>query len=182
MIASLKIAAKHESIYRSAAIALHEATGEGSIPVLEKQLQAIADGVKQQGLGPIERAEVIRLFVFRRLPVETYALALKNVAILSIITDVEPHTVAAFVADVYRLFDHLKPGERDAAMNLVYLAIRMSAVPPHDFLKAFQHSRSIALSKSLAPMDYFTELREALEAGIAPEQTGEYLEERLQAR
>jgi hypothetical protein len=177
LIASVKLAGKSESIYRQAAVALVEdftKTRE-----TEKVLRAIGEKREYGILGPIERAEVIRLFVFRKLPLDVMPTALRFVANLSVITRIEFLTVADFIADVYRIFEITTPGHVEVVIDLVYNAIRRTAAPPADFFIAFAHSRRLVLTGALDPFSFFPALQTALEAGVKAEAVGEYLERRL---
>lgn len=176
IIASMKLAMKSESIFRQAALAY--ASDVTQAAVIEAQLRSVADNRSIQGLGPIERAETIRLFVFRKLPLEVMPAGLKAVAMLSVIMQLPHLTVAQFVADVYRLFDATNSITGEIIIDLVYRTIRESAAPPVDFITAFQNSRRLVLSKSLDADTFFAELQNALESGVPAESMADYLTSR----
>jgi hypothetical protein len=94
MISSVRIASKQESIYRQASLALADDGMNSSL--IEKQLQSIGKASMKIALGPVERAEVIRVFAFRRLSLTVMEAGLKAVAMLSIITEVNSLVVARF--------------------------------------------------------------------------------------
>lgn len=178
MISSIRLAAKSESIYRQAALALAP-SADVSGPV-ESQLKEIGADKTLRSLGPIERAEVIRLFAFRRLPMGMISPALKAVEILSVITQIEHQVVAKFIADVYRVFDFATPADHVGVLDTLFVTLRESAVPPVDFFTGFDASRHLILSRAINPTKFFGLLREALESGVAPAETAHYLAKSLE--
>lgn len=167
MIASVKIAAKSESIYRQAAIAYTES--EEKQPEVEKRLHQIGDDRAIQGIGPIVRAETLLLFSYRKIPLEVMPVALKAVAMLSVITQIDSKIMAVFVADVFKVFDFVEPLLQGKIIDIVYHTLQRSAVPPADFIRGFENSRHLVLSRSVGPMEFFDALKKALETGAAPE-------------
>jgi hypothetical protein len=83
------------------------------------------------------------------------------------------------LADAYRIFEATTKEQGETILEILHQTIRLSAVPPSDFMIAFEHSRRLVLSRSIDAVTYFTDLRIALEAGVAPEDMGEYLSSRL---
>jgi hypothetical protein len=73
------------------------------------------------------------------------------------------------------MFKASADGRYHRLLDQIYETIRRSPVAPTEFIKAFKHSRRIALSHSYSPEAYFALLTEALEKGIAPEDVYEYL-------
>jgi hypothetical protein len=171
MIASIKIAARSESIYRQAAIALSDRDLETA--EAEKQLQAIASDRLTEGLGPIERAEVLRLFAFRKLPMDAMHDALHAVAILSVITQIDHMKVAVFVADAVKVFESRTAASQSELTDLLYQSIKDSAVPPADFIVGFESARHLILSGTIEPLAFLEQLRRALEVGVKPESVAE---------
>jgi hypothetical protein len=173
LISSIRIASQTENIYRQASLAMADATSDSYL--IEKELKAIGESANKASLGPIERAETIRVFAFRKMPLSIMEAGLKAVGMLSVITEIEPKVVSNFIADVYRIFDASTTEQVEMIMEVVYQTIRQSAAPPRDFMVAFEHSRRLVLSRSMEAPSYFIELRRALDAGVAPEVMGEYL-------
>ena len=83
LISSLKLASRSESLYRQAAIATCDRNFE--VKAMEKLLQEIGKDRSIEGLGPIEKAETLLIFAYRKLPIESQSNALKAVSILSVI-------------------------------------------------------------------------------------------------
>lgn len=178
IISSVRIAAQQEDIYRQASLALADNVAES--PVIEAQLKQIGQHSTYATLGPIQRAEAIRLFVFRRIPLEFIGSALNAVETLSVITDIDHKTISAFVADIYKVFDSVLPDIHQGVTDHIYLILRRSAVPPIDFIRAFGYSRWVVLSRILGPLEYFEQLKEALESGVAPETVGDYFRNKFE--
>lgn len=177
IIASIRIASRSESIYRQAALAYADKPEDSM--VIEKQLIEIGGTSEAEGLGPIERAHAIRLFCFRKLPLEAQPAALKGVAMLSVITQIDSNAIASFVTDVFKAFNFAGSGMYDRIIDIVYLHLRQSAVPPQDFIKGFENSRRLLLGNEVAPLKYFRSLQDALELGIPPEQIVDHLGPKL---
>jgi len=167
VISSIKIAARSESIYREAAIAM--SSDDSEITVVEKRLQAIAADPSMQGLGPIERAEVLRLFSFRKLPLDAMPEALKATNILSVITQIDHMQVAVFVADAFKVFEPAGMDLRGKLADILYGSIKGSAVPPSDYIRGFECARHLVLSGTVEPIDFLERLQRALESGVRPE-------------
>lgn len=177
LISSVRVSNKAESIYRQASLTMADEVADSFL--IEKELRAIGEASNNVSLGPIERAEVIRVFAFRKLPISVMQAGLKSVGMLAVITEIEPKTVANFIADVYRIFDATTSAQGEMIMGIMHQTIKRSAVPPRDFMAAFEHSRRLVLSRTVDAPSYFAELQLALDAGVTPEMMGEYLSSRI---
>lgn len=175
LISSIKIASQVESIYRQASLTM--ASSDSFL--IEKELKAIGEAADKVSLGPVERAEAIRIFAFRKLPISIMAAGLKSVGMLSVITGIDSKIVSNFIADVYRIFSADTTEQAQLILEVIHQTIRESAAPPADFMAAFDHSRRLVLSRSIDASNYFAELQFALDAGVAPEMMGEYLSSRI---
>jgi len=164
LIASVKIAAKNEDIYRQAAIRL---VGAGSSPrPTEKQLRDIASKSELKMLGPIERAEIIRTFAFRGLSIDLFKSGLRATEILSVITKCDIQTVALFVSDFFLSFQPLDDGEANTITDTLNFSIRNTPVPPEEYFAAFEKTRRLIVSKSVEPGEFLTDLQECLSQGV----------------
>lgn len=178
LISSIKLAAKSEGLYRQAAIALSDNSYQ--VSQTEKELKKIGDDNTVDGLGPIERAETLLIFSYRKLTKEVMPSALKAVAILSVITQLQPKIIAAFVADAYKVFDSAFPEQQEQLVDILYKNIKESPVTPQDFIDAFKLSRRLILNKSIAPTTYLELLRQSLETGTPPDEVIEYIERNIE--
>lgn len=173
IISSMQLASKIEMILLNAAQSFDtENTKE-----VEKQLQEISNDTSIKTLGPIKRAEVIRLFAFRNLPISLMKPALKSVEILSTITQVEHEAMALFVADVYKVFGDSSDEYYQAFLDKIYKTIRNTPVSPKEFIHAFQASRRLVFSERIPVDTYLQKLTRALESGIPSDEVYEYLRE-----
>src|SRR5207253_5471934 len=107
---------------------------------------------------------------------------LKAVAMLNVITDIDLNSVARFVADVYRIFDARTAEQGEIILNILLRTIRLSAVPPADFIAAFEQSRRLVLSRSVDAATYFASLQIALDAGVPPSNMNDYLSSQIPPR
>ena len=175
LISSVRLAADVEETYTDAALAIDADHSQQ----LMKELRSIEKKAKTEMLGPTERAEVIRLFAFRKLPIPSMQYGLQAVEMLSTITKVDHESVASFVVDIYKVFES-EPGPLyKTLLDQVYENIREARVSPSEFIDAFCNSRSIALSREIDPEEYLAELRSALDRGIPPSEVYEFLIGRL---
>jgi hypothetical protein len=173
LLSSLKLASKSEEIYRQAAIAICSHNSE--VDEIEKKLQKISNESSIEGLGPIQRAEVILLFSYRKLPIESQVGALRAVSILSIITQLDHKQIASFISDAYKAFEFEIPKEQEKLVDILYESIKSSPVSPEEFIKGFQKSRRFVLSKKLKPKSYLELLKNLLASGVAPEEIDQHI-------
>ena len=165
LISSLKLAAKNEDVYRQAALRL---AGPGPcLKDTEDRLKRIGEKTDPRMLGPLERAEIIRTFAFRNLPIELFASGLAAAELLSVITKCKVHAVSIFVADFFQSF---KPdGELEACQitDLLYDSICKTPVPPEEYFAAFEKSRRLILSGTIGPKVFLDDLRQCLACGVS---------------
>ncbi len=173
LLSSLKLASKSEAIYRQASIAI--SNHNSKVDEIEKKLQKISNESSIEGLGPIQRAEVILLFSYRKLPIESQAGALRAVSILSIITQLDHKQIASFISDAYKAFEFETPQEQEKLVDILYESIKSSPVSPEEFIKGFQKSRRFVLSKKLKPKSYLELLKNLLASGVAPEEIDQHI-------
>jgi len=173
LISSVKLAAEKEEIYADAARSIDP----GRSGEVRKQLEQVGEDKFIRMLGPIKRAEVIRLFAFRKIPLASMQYGLRAVETLSTVTRVDHEIVAEFVVDVYKMF-RSTPGPRyQNLLDRTYEIIRDTPVSPGEFIAAFKDSRHLALSGAIDPETFFRHLQKALDQGVAPEEVCEYLRE-----
>ena len=168
VISSIKLAADSEIIYKQAALSVSEFGKDTN--VLVKDLQQIGQkGTQLRQLGPIARAEIIRLFAYRKIPIDAMKDLLSSVEVLSVVTRVDYKDVTLFMADTYRMTQSDPSKQYHFTINSIIDIIRSSAVPPEDFIKAFNLSKRLILLKIMTPEIYFIKLKENLEGGVAPD-------------
>jgi len=171
LISSVRLASSREDLYTQAALSLTSPDDYLSMGAAIKAVAEAADCL----LDPIERAEVIRIFAYRKLPVRSMGSALEAVDKLSTISRVEPKRVASFVSDVYRVFDPADEDVAAALLDRLYSLIRTSPAAPQEYFEAFDQSRRLILSEKLDSEVFFDALGRGLAAGIPPTEVYEYM-------
>lgn len=175
LFVSVKHAADEEAIYRHAAQAIGAEDSEG----IERQLRAIARDCDLPILGPIERAETLRLFAYRRVPIEAMGANLTSVGIISAISRIEHQTVASYVVDVWRMFESRHSMGEEALRDKAFLAMRDSGVSLLEFLEAFHQSRRLVLDEGIDVELYLGSLTQATANGVPASEMYEHLKTAL---
>ena len=168
IISSIKIAAKQEEIVRDTALRL---VGSGSeLSTTEEQLEKIIDGPKLKMHGPIERAKVLRTFVYRGLAIDQLQAALRAAIEISVITRCDFQTVASFVADFFLSFQPKTNREAIRITDLLNDSIRATPVLPEEYFTAFQKSRRLVVSQFLDPKTFLDDIQHCLSLGVPVEE------------
>ncbi len=165
IIGSVKLAARMEEVISDAA---YFAFGSRA-KVHQAELKAIAEDKTVTMLGPVEKAEVLRVFAFRKLQTRSMPSGLKATEVLSTVTGADHESIAHFVADIEKMFGADSRDRYSRFLTRVPDVIRESPVSPSDFIRAFQDSRHLALSGKLSPEEYFDKLQQTLESGTRPD-------------
>jgi hypothetical protein len=166
LIASIKIAAKNEEIIRQATLRL---VGSGIMfEETEKRLLDIAKRTELDRLGPIERAEVIRTFAFRGVPIDLFRAGLFAIQNLRILTKADLESISLFVADFFLAFSPTDEQSASAIAEKLYQAIHDTPVPPEEFFAAFKKGRRLIRSQSIEPTEFLRRLQEQLSRGVDP--------------
>ena len=166
LISCVKLHSKIEEIYRMAALRL-VTDGEDYVPI-EKQLRRISSSKCLKMLGPIEKAEIIRIFAFRNLPINLFAPCLKAVEMLTVITKVDIKTIALFFSDFFLTFDCDSNADTRDLVDELYDVIKVVPVPPEDFFLAFEKSRRLLVSQTIPLIIFLDGLKECLTSGVSP--------------
>ncbi|MEP7010806.1 MAG: hypothetical protein ABJC13_10820 [Acidobacteriota bacterium] len=182
LISSVRIATEVESIYVQGAIALGDPSDAESIKQAERVLRAVGKRNQRGDLNPVERAQILRLFAFRRIPVEVMDAGLSAVATLSIATHTEPLIAAKFITDVTRAIEDVQAEDLAASLALLVGTIRDCGAAPEEFFRAFESSRHLLLARILPIAELLSQVKIALEAGVHCEAVGSYLRDGLRGR
>lgn len=175
LASSIRAASQLETIYLNAAAALAGHSDPAAIKAMELVLRKVAADYKGYLLGGKEKAEAIRVFAFRRLPLEVFPSGLSAVDTLSTALQLDAIAVANLVCDVTKAFEGIDASNLPRSLATFTSTLNNTAAPPSDFVEAFTNSRHLLLGRRLSPDDYFIGLKDALESGVAPAQTGDYL-------
>lgn len=173
LASSIKIAERVEFIYTEAVVSI----GASNIESMRTQLQQIGRETDINMLGPVEKAEIIRLFAFRKLPVNIMKSGLQRAALLATVTQVSYLPMAAFVADIYRLSQTISNADYERLLSDAQQIIRECPVSPSEVIDAYNASRRIVLSGKMNVDAYFDKLRNAIVQGVPPEEVVDYIQE-----
>lgn len=164
LAASVGIAKDAESIYIQAANFAKQQDRHATKDSLEKLVKQ----AKVRILGPLARAECVRMLVYRNFPLEQVPAALESIERLSVITGL-PHTdVASYVVILYPLASATGLGFARLD-DLFYTALRDSAATPEEFFEAVRVTRSLVLSRQMDLDEYLKELSDLLGLGLSPD-------------
>jgi hypothetical protein len=181
LIASVRMHAEVEATYLQGAFALGDPSDTASIKQAERTLRAIGEKYRDRGggLNPVERAQILRMFAFRRIPLSVMPSGLSAVGTLSTATYTEPLLVAKFVTDVTKAIEGTQADHLEESLVLLVSTIRDCAAAPEEFFRAFESGRHLLLGGVLPIGAFLSQIRSALEAGVPPEEIGEYVGEHL---
>lgn len=174
LITSVKLAARAEAIYTFAAqfVAFDDKVAA------RKKLEEISKDRRVPALGPIERAEVVRLCAIRGLPLDVMVYALRGTAILSVTGDINYKATADLVASLYAVTHETQEQEWDRLLDEVYLAMHGSGASPDEFVAIFNTNRRIILSGRMDLPTYLARLREGILQGVPTEEMYEHMARR----
>lgn len=172
IVASIRIAANNEQIYKQAAIfAMREDRS-----ITDKKLEILAKRSGTSSLGPIERAECVRQLMFRNFPSEYLPEALKSIEKMSVITGIPTSDIAAYLVILYPLVD--ATGVAFSQLDdRFYFTLRDSASTPEEFFEAFRQTRSLVLEGRMDLDTYLGKLSTQLGLGLPPEEIRKRIEE-----
>lgn len=166
LASSIRIASQVEDIYRQAALF---SNGLDGWEEREKELRAIGAHKSHGMLNAKEKAEVLRLLSFRRIPLGLMKPVLEAVESVSVVTKVDHLRVAGLVADVTKAAEVAGGSSAQGVADTVVETIRDAAVAPSDFFLAFETSRHLMFNPVVGVERYFVALRDVLETGARPD-------------
>jgi hypothetical protein len=175
LVRSIAIATQSEKLFFHAVAACESYLGDHGAETLKR----ISEGLSYSGLGPIEKAEVLREFAFRKMPADRIPGALEACGQFSTLWEIDHRKAAVFVADIFRMF----PDGSDTGASLkdqTYVLVRDSLVSPSEFLSAFAASKRLALSGMVNPVLYLVLLSAALHDGVPAEDIYSYIRETVE--
>lgn len=170
---SIRLSSAIQSIYMEATFAIKYP--ELSDKECEKQLQAISDGLKDCIMGPVERAETIRVFAYRKLPLSDMKMGLRWVNVLFSLTRIPYLTLADFVAVVIKNSSIFKG---DMIFEYIYTGMRNASVAPKEYIDTFQQTRHFLIRNKNIGL-YFETLNTYFDSGISLDDTEAYFERSL---
>lgn len=174
---SIRLSSTIQSIYMEATFAIKHS--QLSDKECERQLQAISDDLKNCIIGPVERAEIIRVFAYRKIPISDMKMGLKWVNILFSLTRIPYLILADFVAVVIKNASILNQRiTGDMIFEHIYSGMRNAPVTPQEYIEAFQQTRHFLIRNKNIVL-YFDTLNTYFDSGISPNDIGVFFEESL---
>jgi len=173
LIASVRLAAISEELFVQAALSMADPSSQSKS--IERQLKAIADSTEYKVIGPLRRAEVLRHFAFRGLPIEAMSSALKATEMLATITKVDNLKIASMFADMYLVAIQSGEDVDMTSLDHVYEIIRTCPASPKEFIEAFQDAKRLVLAGDMSFTVLLDQIRQSLAVGIPPSEMYQHL-------
>lgn len=174
---SIKLSSNVQSIYMEATFAIKHS--HLSDKECEKQLQTISDGLKDSIMGPVEKAEALRVLAYKKIPLSDMSMGLKWVNIFFSLTRISYLTLADFVAVVIKNASILNEKiTGDMIFEHIYSGMRSAPVTPQEYIDTFQKTRHL-LIKNKNIVLYFNTLNQYFDSGISPNDIEVFFEQSL---
>ncbi len=175
---SIRLSSAIQSIYMEATFAIKHP--QLSDKECEKQLQAISDSLKDCIMGPVEKAETIRVFAYRKISLPDMKMGLKWVNIFFSLTRISYLTLADFVAVVIKNASILNQRiTGDMIFEHIYSGMRNAPVTPQEYIEAFQLTRHFLIRNKNIVL-YFDTLNTYFDSGSSPDGIEALFEQSLQ--
>ncbi len=175
LIGSIKLAAKSEAIYLDAAIYIDVNRAKE----IAEQLKKVSDSTPTKKLGPIDKAEAIRIMAFRKISIDSMNYMLKMIDIISVIANIDAKFATLFLITLSRIFD-IAPGPSfESKIDEILNFYRESPISREEFVKSFMNSKSLVIFGKVDLPTYRLMLRAGLENGVEPEEIYNYIQEKI---
>lgn len=176
LISSLRLAAGTEKIYMDGASLA--ASDPSLIKGLYETLRGIGEKTQYGQFGPIQRAEIIRFFCFRRVPLGLMRQLLQATGTVSLASRIDPLRIAGLFADFTKLHSQ-DPASSMALVDVMDTMLKRSPVSPDEYIAALENTRHYVLGRSMPIPKYFERLELALNSGILPQNMDAWFEKRF---
>jgi len=164
LIGSIRIAATNESLYREAALYV----SVSNYKEVEKQLVKISKSIPDKLLGPVERADAIKIMAFRKIPTESMQYMLAIIQTFVGITRLDAKTITQFLVDLTRVLNlEIGPNLRKKIDDIFEL-YRDAPVSDEEFIAAFSNTKHFVISGQIDADDYLSLLISGLKKGLSP--------------
>jgi hypothetical protein len=163
LIGSLRIAATNEALYREAALYI----SASHYNEIEKQLQKIAKSIPDKLLGPVERADAIKIMAFRKIPVESMQYMLAIIQTFVGITRLDAKTITLFLIDLVRVLHIDLDRHINRNINNIFGLYRDAPVSDEEFIYAFTNTKHFVVSGQVNPDEYLKLLISGLNKGLS---------------
>jgi len=175
---SIRLAAKNESLYLQAAIYIDVTKSKE----IESKLRKLADGMPTRTLGPIDKADAIRIMAFRKIPIESMKYMLGTVEIISGITNLDAKSVTLFLIDLSNAFNIDIGPNFQKEIDKIFNFYRDAPISHEEFIQAFKNSERLLISNRVKPADYLLMLKLGLTKGVSPEDINDFIQEKITTR
>lgn len=172
MIYSVSLAAKSEDIYLQAAQFM--SNDPDRTDDIKEELEKIAKNLKGL-LGPIERAEALRVLSFRQVPLDQMGDYIRGIDQISAITKVDYIEVSNFFGELYRLMDVTPNNQFKPTINGIYDIIKQTPAHPKEYMEFFKQTRRLVLNGDLELIRLLYGIQEALNRGETIDTVHQYL-------
>ncbi len=150
---------------------------------IKRAFQRLRDVGKKTHLHffePIQRAEIVRFFCYRRVPIDLIGQLLLATEVVSLTSRLEPLRIAGLFADFTKIHTRdLGPSEAYSeatdTIDTMEAALKLSGASPDDFVTAIECSRHIMLESRFPINTYLFLLKEALDSGVTPQDVSAWL-------
>ena len=163
MIGSVRLAAQKEAILTQAALFLDSVDYKATRSRLDS---VVAENTPYQQIDIIERAEIVRTFAFRRVPLEHMKGLMKLTEAVGSLSAIPYPQAADFVCVLYQFFRPSSIDELTKLENFVNHVLRLPCSPV-EFFAIFQKTRKYLVTRTVSPPDYLRFIRQTVERGLS---------------
>lgn len=171
---SVRLAAKNETRYLQAAIYIDTSRSKE----VERQLRKLANEISTGTLGPIDKADAIRIMAFRKIPIDSMKYMLRTVEIISGITSLDAKSITLFLIDLSKALDIKIDLNFQTEIDKVFNFYRDAPVSHEEFIQAFKNSKRLLISNKIDPVNYLLFLKSGLTRGVSPEEISDFIQEK----
>jgi len=174
---SVRLAAKNETRYLQAAIYIDTSRSKE----VERQLRKLANEISTGTLGPIDKADAIRIMAFRKIPIDSMKYMLRTVEIISGITSLDAKSITLFLIDLSKALDIKIDLNFQTEIDKVFNFYRDAPVSHEEFIQAFKNSKRLLISNKIDPVNYLLFLKSGLTRGVSPEEISDFIQEKIKS-
>lgn len=172
LVTTVKMTAQLEDIYLDAVYAIKTKNEDNK--TVEKKLRGIANSLQKTTLGPIEKAEIIRNFAFKKLSISDMEVGLKWVSVFYVLIRIDYLVLADFVIVVIKQTrSHQNVISIDRIFDYIYEGMRSAAASPTEYIDVFGVSKH-HLMKCNNVINYFDALKLYFEQDITIDEVNTY--------
>jgi predicted membrane protein len=164
LIESLRIASTNESLYREAALYVSVSRYQE----IEKQLIKISKSIPDKLLGPVEKADAIKIMAFRKVPIESMQYMLAVIQTFVGFTRLDVKTITLFLVDLTRTLNIEQGPNLGSKVDNILSLYRDAPVSDEEFILAFSNTKHFVVSGQIGPDEYLSRLISNLKNGLSP--------------